>query len=103
VTACRYCGRAHLKWRLLPTGWRLFTRSGDMHSCSKHPSTRRAPAAEISRPPTTLERAMSEHRASFSDWVQPAMRGAWPKSLLDLDEIPAAPVSGPEFEFEDLP
>lgn len=46
---------------------------------------------------------MSEHRASFSDWVQPAMRGAWPKSLLDLDEIPAAPVSGPEFEFEDLP
>lgn len=33
---CSYCGQRHLQWAMTAKGWRLRTRTGTIHSCSKY-------------------------------------------------------------------
>lgn len=40
--ACKYCGERGLQWKKALTGWRLFYYdTDDIHTCNKHPSTRK--------------------------------------------------------------
>ena len=35
-TSCKYCGELGLSWKKTSSGWRLFTKTDEVHECQSH-------------------------------------------------------------------